>query len=354
MVSLLFLAMRLREDLHVESVVSPHLMRGLVEYQRLFASWFDDFAPVSITHAGFEESSTHVDRPGTGVLFSGGVDSFFSLQSHLPGHESIPGQRISHGLFIEGFDTRSPENVRASRRAFQQLFQRLGMTLVPVRTNLKDFLNGTTTHWRTVHGAFIISVPLLLQGLLRQCFVPSTLTYRALHDCIFGTNPLTDHLLSTESLTIVHDGAWASRAEKTARLADWTATHDLLYVCAFGAEAPFVNCCRCEKCIRTMIALEIAGALDRYTTFPKPLRRRDIRTWRMSDYEASKPFVADLVDYAQSEGRHDFATALRYVMLKHEIRNGRLGRFTRKLVVEPAKRSAFVRRLYHRYVHRPA
>lgn len=38
------------------------------------------------------------------------------------------------------------------------------------------------------------------------------------------------------------------------------------------------NCCRCEKCIRTMLALEALGGLDQCPTFPLPLTEDIVAT----------------------------------------------------------------------------
>ena len=44
--------------------------------------------------------------PGGAVLtaFSGGVDSFYTLRAHVAGQEPDERARITHGLFVHGFD----------------------------------------------------------------------------------------------------------------------------------------------------------------------------------------------------------------------------------------------------------
>ena len=97
------LAMLLHEDITVEAPVSARLARGLGEYQRAFAKWEPSRRPPVIQHDGYAPEL----RSGTGTasFFSGGIDSFFTLWSHLGERESNPNYRITHGLYLDGFDT---------------------------------------------------------------------------------------------------------------------------------------------------------------------------------------------------------------------------------------------------------
>jgi hypothetical protein len=347
-VGLLFLAMRLPEDIEVRAPMSPQLLRGLREYQRIFSEWFDYLQAVEIEHDGYASSVR--DASGTGTFFSGGVDSFFTLRSHLEDREPISQYQITHGLFIDGFDTKRPgtPTFDAFFEAYDALFDGLGLTLLPVRTNLKTYINNETTGWRCSHGAFLMSIPLVLQQLLGRCYVPSSFTYSGSMDSIAGTNPMVDHLLSTGDLEIVHDGAWAGRVRKTEAIASWPATRDHLYVCFDREGTSLQNCCRCEKCIRTMIALDISGQLSQYSTFTLPLERRHVRGWEIHHFHHKQHFLRELKTRALAEDRADLTRDLRYVMWKHRLRQGRVGRLFRRLFVEPAKRSEWISTLYER------
>jgi hypothetical protein len=85
----------------------------------------------------------------------------------------------------------------------------------------------------------------------------------------WGSHPLLDPLWSTEATTIIHDGSEATRAEK---IMNWICRSDLalqnLRVCLSPNDQ--YNCGRCEKCLRTMIPLYVAGCLGR-SAFPREL-----------------------------------------------------------------------------------
>ena len=80
------------------------------------------------------------------------------------------------------------------------------------------------------------------------------------------------------------------------------------------------NCCKCEKCIRTMIALELVGALPRYKTFPLPLTRSKVRKWELSK-KHNFWFAKEVIDYAKSKGRSDIEFDVKYAIIRSKLRN---------------------------------
>ena len=352
-VALLFLAMRLGEDIRAAGTLAPALAHGLRTYQAAFATWFSHLQPVSIHCDGYADRAATsgagaAPEGGTGCFFSGGVDSFYTLHAHRPCREVIPHHAVTHGIYIEGLDTLRGDTgpYQQSLLAYRQLFQTLGLDLIPVRTNLKRFIHDGSTGWRPAHGAFLISIALLLEGVLRRCYVPAGFQFGEIGKYPQGSNPLTDPLLSTESLRILHDGADVSRQDKLNALVEWPATYDHLYVCFVRERDGLTNCCRCEKCLRTMIGLKLTGGLDHYTTFPQPLHRRDVRGWRMPHYYATGAFAREMQEYAQATSQRQMASDLNWVLWKHNLRFSRLGRWCRRHLVQRAKKWAWVRQLH--------
>jgi hypothetical protein len=71
-------------------------------------------------------------------------------------------------------------------------------------------------------------------------------------------------------LEVIHDGAEASRTEKIVRrIAGSALALETLNVCWEGE--PGRNCGACDKCLRTMIGLELAGCLGACSTLPSAL-----------------------------------------------------------------------------------
>jgi hypothetical protein len=144
---------------------------------------------------------------------------------------------------------------------------------------------------------------MLLSGQLKTMYLPATHTYAELFPC--GSHPLLDPLWSTETLEIVHDGCEATRVEKVARIAQSGAALRYLRVCWENRDGAY-NCGRCEKCLRTMISLRVAGALDRCATFDRPLDYGALSRLKLDAYK--RPYFQENLE-AVERGHQDPALA---------------------------------------------
>lgn len=287
-VAMLPLAMMLGENMRIRGVSSPRLALGMREYQRIQTAWHPEhFKKIEVeydTLAGMQQADV---QGGVATAFSGGVDSFYTLFSHLD-QEQIPDYRISHCLMVNGFDFNN-DDISDSRgfnriaQVYQPMLSGAGVELLVAHTNITPFLTRALQVWNIhgyVHAAFLSATALVLGRLLRCLFIPSSDCYTELHP--WGSHPLFDNLLSSETMESRHDGAHAGRFEKTAALTRWHEVRPRLRVCyrktTFDPDTGILqNCCRCEKCLRTMVALELLGELGQFTAFPEPLNRTRIR-----------------------------------------------------------------------------
>ena len=101
--------------------------------------------------------------------------------------------------------------------------------------------------------------------------VPSDL--RAIDSFGRGTNtvglePCAGRPLEHETTTFIHDGTEATRLKKViSQIARSPLALEHLRVC-FANEKSAYNCGQCDKCLRTMINLYVAGVLEQSSTFP--------------------------------------------------------------------------------------
>ncbi len=273
--ALLPLAMTLGENLYMEGILSPHLLKGLEDYQRIQCAWKPtSFKPVRIDQDQLQLAEANPAGSAVGCSFSGGIDSLHTLWRHLPQNEPIPEYRISHCLMINGFDADSDiENTghfSRIQKSIEPLMTSYALELIVCQTNYMSFSDPNILK---ASFAAMVTAPALVLGRLFSCFfVPSSYRF----DAFFrdGSHLMFDHLISTESMQTIHDSSHLQRPEKTAIVSNWSATYSMLRVC-FNATgyrqdtASIVNCSRCEKCIRTMKTLEVLGKLERYTTFSR-------------------------------------------------------------------------------------
>jgi hypothetical protein len=79
------------------------------------------------------------------------------------------------------------------------------------------------------------------------------------------------------------------------------------------------NCGKCEKCVRTQIALEIVGGLSKYTTFEKrSLDHAQIRRLRHRTHQ-SRLFARELMREAIRRGKLRVWSSLGYSLIRREV-----------------------------------
>ncbi|MGD1148087.1 MAG: hypothetical protein ABR961_09070 [Thermoanaerobaculaceae bacterium] len=321
--ALIPLAMRLGETMRVRGSLSYRLAGGMRDYQRIQSAWKPDlFREVEILCEDLRSRDRADVSGGVGVAFSGGVDSFHAVWTHLAENEPYPPFRVSHCLMINGFDEDSDLGDTGSFRRIQEVYEPMmaahGLELVVARTNLLQFLGPIV---RAQSFASFLTAPALVLGrLFSRYYVSSGCKFTTLGMYPDGSSLMFDHLLATESMEVSHEDAHLTRFEKTVALSRWPATYDRLRVCfrATGVQEgrnAIANCCACEKCLRTMITLELAGALERYGSFPKRLERKIIRNADFPD--AGRMLFADeIIEHAARAGRKDIVRDVRRAVFK--------------------------------------
>jgi len=247
--------MRTGYQLMAPGPVSPKLLKAMPEIQRRYRDFYPDLREVSIVAEPRQGAEGH-RAAGVAALFSAGVDSFYTALKHQ--------RRLSCLIFGRGLSADTPPAQEAAAHQARAAASDLGLPLLEVTTDLRAFSDRYAS-WERYHGAGLASVALLLAPQIRTVFLPGWICHG--FEVPFGSHPLLDPLWSTELVEICYDGFEANRFEKVASIAQNDAALRHLRVCTRGtAEVP--NCGTCEKCLRTMVALEAAGVLARCSTFP--------------------------------------------------------------------------------------
>ncbi len=301
------MAASLGEPLRLPLLVDPLLARNVRELMAIWQSWYPRLhvAPVVVPSGLPAPRAEAAPRRRTGLFFSGGVDSFFTLlRNDAPEIGSFP---VDDLIAIHGFDIllENERTFESHRRLLERVAAETGKTLIPVgmnlrRTRLRELAMGGL--W---HGCALASIGLLLEDRFERLLVAASLEYPKLEP--WGSHPMTDPLLSTSRTSFLHDGAGFERWEKLEFLAGFDVALRSLRVCSRDASEG--NCGECEKCYRNMIILEVLGALPRSPTFPAQSLDLDkasrvyIRGWRSVLYRGLRQFAA-------SRGRRDVVKAI--------------------------------------------
>jgi hypothetical protein len=294
------------EDLEIDGPVDAELLRNVHELMEVWSCWQKGKRPVRVVAgevSGFESVGQR-----TGLFFTAGVDSFFSLLHHDEKARLNPQWRqasIDDLIYIKGYDIplRHQSALDRKETELQKVADRTGKTLITLVTNFRDTavsLQGKK--WGpVVHGPAVVASGLLLGKRWHTLLLSASHTFAEFEP--WGSTIFTDPLLSTSHTLIRHYGAGFDRMGKTEFLSRFDVALDHLHVCwKHGLEN---NCGVCEKCFRTLLAFDMANAGDRLKTFPKGAFSVD----RLRDVWLDRPAVIRVYrkfqDYARSIGRAD-------------------------------------------------
>ncbi len=213
-----------------------------------------------------------------------------------------------HGFDIGGTARSGSEEAAFGRAlaALEEIAADAGVTLVPVRTNLRLMYDDVDFWMHYFHGAALASVGHSLGKRLSRLYIPSSLLQSPVP---WGSHPTLDPNYSSQVLEIRHEGLHLSRLEKVRRVADWSLALRNLRVCTLNPETS-LNCGRCEKCVRTMLELLAVGKLEEATSFSTQqidLESLEAISLHFS-YEAV--FYRELIGPLNDRGHHEIAEVL--------------------------------------------
>ncbi|WP_460463814.1 hypothetical protein [Arthrobacter pigmenti] len=240
------------------------------------------------------------------------MDASFTVMRHR--ETSVIRDRLSAALFVHGFDIplAHTEAFAGAKHRGEKMLAGTGIESLGVRTNLRE-LNQT---WEDVSGLAVASCLALFQNRFGVGLIGSTESYDELV-IPWASSPITDHLFSTGSLEVIHDGAGYSRTEKVRALAQWPEAMEYLRVCWSGKDRSR-NCGRCEKCIRTYLNFRSIG-VEYVPCFEHQPTSRDIRKTMVY---GSVPLneLKSISAYARKNGiKAEWVDALRFAIMKNSV-----------------------------------
>ena len=301
-VGLIDYAFALGEDIVSEAPVSERLLYQLQVYylKTMPVVRPKHCKPINITapaYTGKIESAGAVAGSA-----SGGVDSYYTIARHT---DSVSKRyRLTHLLIANQFnfykdeeDTRNRfEKVVASA---QPIADNYGLKLIPLFTNHNDFLFDGFVQEYSMR---ICSYAFALQKLIQTYYISSGVSFDQFdysgHDSdsydIFNLSAA-----STDNLSFYSSGGEVSRTQKIAFFAEDTFIQKNLKVCNYDDGH---NCSKCEKCLRTMLSLDIIGRLDGFcdsfdTKEFQKRKRGYLSTVYSGRLESSSDFISAIKRY---------------------------------------------------------
>lgn len=350
-VGTLFMAMRESADLVVHGQVSPSLLRNLEEFQSAWVLWLPEkYTKIDII-ADSERESPQVEEEHTITAFSGGIDAAFTLWRHKMNRCGRLRRNIEASVIIHGVDIplQAAETHKIALEGASKMAESLDTKLIPIAINIRTVLDELGHHpadYADYHAAVILSCMMILKKRYNVGLIGSGSPY---NDLVlpWGSNPITDRLLSCDDFQIIHDGAAFHRREKVKQLANWSEAMKYLRVC-HETSPKDRNCCCCEKCVRTILTFRVMG-LGLPECFKQDVSDKQILNLRLRPSRVD--YMAQIYEIAKANSiSESWVKALR----KCIIRNSREAKIIKKLKQLPVIRRFFYRSpilqyIYHRW-----
>ncbi len=241
--------------LTIEGALCPVWLSNVYALMKIFGKWWG-YKKILIKHLGGKVESEE-KRTKTALCFTGGADSFYTL---------LRCQRsIDYLIFIDGYDIalKDADRLDLFHKSFKVIARETNTKAVVIKTNLREHPVFSSVSWERSHGTALAAIGHLISDV--GCLLVSS-SHPYAFPAPWGSHWKTDYLLSSGKLEIIHEGASLWRTQKLQKIADEPLVQKYLRVC-WEHKNSKINCCQCEKCLRTMLVLIQCGKLDHFSVF---------------------------------------------------------------------------------------
>ena len=304
-----------RATLALCGAVDAQWIRNVGELLSIFRHWwaFPDTAAIDCQR--FLEIGD-ARRSGSILFFTGGVDSFYTL---------LKGPAVDALVYVHGFDIRLDEHERMAQfeRGFRRIAQETGHRAIVIRTNLRQHPQFRKVNWEFTHGGALAGVAHLISASFGRAVISSSDT--GLFNVPWGTHQDTDKLYSSGSMVLQHFGESVYRLDKLRAVIKEPLVRQHLHVC-WENRVSEMNCCQCEKCLRTMVYLAGMGELEEYPVFAHGCRDVCARIDNLPTISGSKDIQEYWVDSLQLSLPKDMEAAVRRLLARSGWYSGQVKR----------------------------
>jgi hypothetical protein len=329
------------ERVLIDGEICPELRDGLMTSMVWFRHWW--YTPerklVQIEGATRSNGSGPRKQERAGFFLSGGIDSLATLRAnrlHYPLQD--PGS-IKDALLVYGLEVREPNIFDYVMNSVSVLAKDAALTLIPVYTNIRclgpdDDMQFWGKFWiNEFMGAAFAAIAHALSNRLTLVSINSC------HDIPniipYSSHPLVNPNYTSSDLRIRHWGITLSRFAKTKLISDWDVAIQHLRVCNRTEyyRPGMLNCGKCEKCVRTMLALVACGVLGKTHAFPVQDVSEELVMAAVHLAANTFPLYGELIAPLAEKGRHDLARAIEQKIASYHRSEERKRR--RKALIDP-------------------
>jgi hypothetical protein len=338
----IFKMMEFGGEFSIEGNMSASLVANLDRFVEAWCCWRPElFRRVCLVPQNAMDDSEVSINSDSLACFSGGLDACFTLYRHRKGLAGAQNLDIKACLFVHGADIRidHESEFRQSLGPCMELVSDLAVPqLFVVRTNFREMRCPYGTAFLSLLAACMRAVGRDYGNLVLGSDLPFNF-----FGCPWGSNPVSNHYLSSNNKRLVTDGLGYGRTAKAALVSEWPLALDRLRVC-FSDSMPGGNCGKCSKCRRTYMNFLSAGSEAPRCMPPIP------ENCDISDIDLNsqlEPYYArDILQYADAHGRSEFDWVVRL--------RSRLAAIEREGAPQKKKRRGMIGRLIRHFERRRA
>lgn len=270
-------------------------------------------------------STTNYQGVGVGCGCSLGIDSLSAIFTHLHTPE-LKDYQITHLTYFN-VGSHGYKDAEANRRSYlkdmvavEKFAEEVNLPLVKIESNIWEIFSGFNfdQSGNIINMSTVLSVQKLFGKYLYGSNYPIS-EVRLTNQCSGYFESLMIPLCSTESTELIVANGNLARSDKTEIVVKYPLSYNSLYVCwkelivnnnpnhlIAKIKDAYLNCTRCDKCLRTCAQLEILGELDKYENIFDLNYYYKVRNRYMGKvlaYKSSNAFYRDIINMAK---KYDF------------------------------------------------
>lgn len=248
--------------------VDGALREGLASAMAILRLWCSDIAQgwsMPQLEAPSETLTVPANR-ATASFYSGGVDATFNILHNAA--LIAPGDRgrIAYAFLVYGLDLGFKESAN-DLPAFDEFVRSSspaliakGIRPVPIHTNLRH-LDARSGFWgRAFNGFALSAIAQIAPDDIEQVMIGTSGERLSTNVQLpWGSHPVLHSYLCSSAVQSRSPYVEYSRLERVRAIASDEGARKSLRVC-FSSKSGELNCGRCEKCVRTRVALMLSGS----------------------------------------------------------------------------------------------
>lgn len=279
-IGILIMALKSGQDIDCDTI-SEKLYYNLYHTVIPLISEIYGFNPIKIHYKHLSNQIFNAKAVGSGCSL--GVDSFSTIADHIS--EECPSSfRLTHLTYFN-VGAHGDKDFNKVKQSYENDYKLVAayakykkMPVVKIESNLANFYEGFDFDQCALLRN--MSVVLSMQKLFKRYVYASSFHIKDTHFTskdMHYQSPFLLPALSTETTELINGDPCLNRSDKTIKIANFNDTYQYLYVCwkelivnndlnadIAKVKDKFLNCTRCDKCMRTVLTLDIIGKIDFY------------------------------------------------------------------------------------------